>query len=120
MNGKARNEGSGNGNAESRSFLEKKLVFCFHSHIAAQMLLPFREEYLLSSSELTQAQEIATRMVIQDGWGPDDCLAIYYHSNASTTLSMGNNHEYDMAVKVEKIHDLAYYKAKEMLHRNEW
>ncbi|XP_062002675.1 probable inactive ATP-dependent zinc metalloprotease FTSHI 5, chloroplastic [Rosa rugosa] len=115
---KARNEGSGNGNAESRSYLEKKLVFCFGSHIAAQMLLPFGEENLLSSSELTQAQEIATRMVIQYGWGPDDSPAIYYHSNASTALSMGNNHEYDMAVKVEKIHDLAYYKAKEMLHRN--
>ncbi|XP_062007834.1 uncharacterized protein LOC133724931 isoform X3 [Rosa rugosa] len=100
----------------------------------AQMLLPFGEENLLSSSELTQAQEIdfilcfllfnginiATRVVIQYGWGPDDSPAIYYHSNASTALSMGNNHEYDMAVKVEKIHDLAHYKAKEMLHRNEW
>ncbi|XP_061994365.1 probable inactive ATP-dependent zinc metalloprotease FTSHI 5, chloroplastic isoform X1 [Rosa rugosa] len=132
--GKARNEGSGNGNAESRSYLEKKLVFCFGSHIAAQMLLPFGEKNLLSSSELTQAQEIdfilcfllfnginiATRVVIQYGWGPDDSPAIYYHSNASTALSMGNNHEYDMAVKVEKIHDLAHYKAKEMLHRNEW
>lgn len=46
------------GNAESRSYLEKKLVFCFGSHIAAQMLLPFGEENLLSSSELTQAQEV--------------------------------------------------------------
>ncbi|PRQ36910.1 hypothetical protein RchiOBHm_Chr4g0396731 [Rosa chinensis] len=54
----ARNEGSGNGNAESRSYLEKKLVFCFGSHIAAQMLLHFGEENLLSSSELTQAQEV--------------------------------------------------------------
>ncbi|XP_004304783.1 PREDICTED: uncharacterized protein LOC101297468 [Fragaria vesca subsp. vesca] len=115
---KARNEGSVNGNSESRSYLEKKLVFCFGSHIAAQMLLPFGEENLLSSSELTQAQEIATRMVIQYGWGPDDSPAIYYHSNASTALSMGNNHEYDMAVKVEKIHDLAYFKAKEMLNQN--
>ncbi|XP_050382303.1 probable inactive ATP-dependent zinc metalloprotease FTSHI 5, chloroplastic [Argentina anserina] len=115
---KARNEGSVNGNSESRSYLEKKLVFCFGSHIAAQMLLPFGEENLLSSSELTQAQEIATRMVIQYGWGPDDSPAIYYHSNASTALSMGNNHEYDIAVKVEKIHDLAYYKAKEMLNQN--
>ncbi|KAM5568716.1 hypothetical protein ABKV19_016313 [Rosa sericea] len=75
-------QGSGNGNAESRSYLEKKLVFCFRSHIAAQMLLPFGEENLLSSSELMQAQEIATRMVIQYRWGPDDCPAIYHHSNA--------------------------------------
>lgn len=55
---RVRNEGSVNGNSESRSYLEKKLVFCFGSHIAAQMLLPFGEENLLSSSELTQAQEV--------------------------------------------------------------
>ena len=55
---KARNEGSINGNHESRSYLEKKLVFCFGSHIAAQMLLPFGEENILSSSEIEQAQEV--------------------------------------------------------------
>ncbi|XP_059437221.1 probable inactive ATP-dependent zinc metalloprotease FTSHI 5, chloroplastic [Corylus avellana] len=115
---KARNEGSMNGNSESRSYLEKKLVFCFGSYIAARMLLPFGEENFLSSSELKQAQEIATRMVIQYGWGPDDSPAIYYHSNAVTALSMGNNHEYEMAAKVEKMYDLAYYKAKEMLQKN--
>ncbi|KAL6278896.1 hypothetical protein ACE6H2_022497 [Prunus campanulata] len=115
---KVRNEGSMNANSESRSYLEKKLVFCFGSHVAAQMLLPFGEENFLSSSELTQSQEIATRMVIQYGWGPDDSPAIYYHTNAATALSMGNNHEYDMAAKVEKIYDLAYYKAQEMLHKN--
>ncbi|GLT78028.1 hypothetical protein SLA2020_495780 [Shorea laevis] len=90
---KARNEGSMNGNSESRSYLEKKLVFAL-------------------------AQEIATRMVIQYGWGPDDSPAIYYHSNAVTALSMGNNHEYEMAAKVEKMYDLAYYKAEEMLQKN--
>ncbi|XVE62702.1 hypothetical protein DITRI_Ditri06bG0140900 [Diplodiscus trichospermus] len=115
---KSRNEGSMYGNAESRSYLEKKLVFCFGSHIAAQLLLPFGEENLLSTSELKQAQEIATRMVIQYGWGPDDSPAIYYSSNAVTALSMGNNHEFEMAAKVEKIYDLAYQKAKEMLKKN--
>ncbi|POO02926.1 AAA-type ATPase [Trema orientale] len=115
---KGRNEGSTNGNSESRSYLEKKLVFCFGSHVAAQMLLPFGEENFLSSSELKQAQEIATRMVIQYGWGPDDSPAIYYHSNADTVLSMGNNHEYEMATKVEKMYYSAYYKAKEMLQKN--
>ncbi|XP_061989422.1 probable inactive ATP-dependent zinc metalloprotease FTSHI 5, chloroplastic [Rosa rugosa] len=75
---------------------------------------------LIPFTLLLNLQQIATRMVIQYGWGPDDSPAIYYHSNASTALSMGNNHEYDMAVKVEKIHDLAYYKAKEMLPQNEW
>ncbi|XP_054777160.1 probable inactive ATP-dependent zinc metalloprotease FTSHI 5, chloroplastic [Prosopis cineraria] len=115
---KARNEGSVHGNSESRSYLEKKLVFCFGSYVASQMLLPFGEENVLSSSEIQQAQEIATRMVIQYGWGPDDNPAIYYHSNAVTSLSMGDDHEYVMANKVEKMFDLAYQKAKEMLQKN--
>ncbi|KAF8401371.1 hypothetical protein HHK36_012307 [Tetracentron sinense] len=115
---KAKDEGSMNGNVETRSYLEKKLVFCFGSYIAAQLLLPFGEENFLSSSELKQAQEIATRMVIQYGWGPDDSPAIYFCGNAVTALSMGNNHEYEMAAKVEKMYDLAYDKAKEMLQKN--
>ncbi|XP_031283829.1 probable inactive ATP-dependent zinc metalloprotease FTSHI 5, chloroplastic [Pistacia vera] len=115
---KVKNEGFVSGNAESRSYLEKKLVFCFGSYIAAQLLLPFAEENFLSSSELMQAQEIATRMVLQYGWGPDDSPAIYYSSNAVSAMSMGNNHEYEMACKVEKMYDLAYCKAKEMLQKN--
>ncbi|GKV07084.1 hypothetical protein SLEP1_g18890 [Rubroshorea leprosula] len=111
-------EGLKYGNAKSRSYLEKKLVFCFGSHIAAQLLLPFGEENFLSASELKQAQEIATRMVIQYGWGPDDSTAIYYRSNATTALSMGNNYEFEMATKVEKIYDLAYERAKDMLQKN--
>ncbi|KAH9706862.1 putative inactive ATP-dependent zinc metalloprotease FTSHI 5 [Citrus sinensis] len=115
---KVEKEGSMSGNPESRSYLEKKLVFCFGSYVAAQLLLPFGEENLLSSSEIKQAQEIATRMVLQYGWGPDDSPAIYYSSNAAAAMSMGNNHEYEMATKVEKVYDLAYYKAKEMLQKN--
>ncbi|KAG4911184.1 hypothetical protein JHK87_057300 [Glycine soja] len=115
---KARNEGSINGNSESRSYLEKKLVFCFGSYVASQMLLPFGEENLLSTSEIQQAQEISTRMVIQYGWGPDDSPAIYYCSNAVTALSMGDDHEYVMAAKVEKMFNLAYLKAREMLQKN--
>lgn len=115
---KAKNEGSMNGNVETISYMEKKLVFCFGSHIASQLLLPCGEENMLSSSELKQAQEIATRMVIQCGWGPDDSPAIYHHGNAATALSMGNEHEYEMAVKVEMMYNLAYDKAKDMLQRN--
>ncbi|KAM7252406.1 hypothetical protein ACFE04_024289 [Oxalis oulophora] len=115
---KTKSEGSTYGNSESRSYLEKRLVFCFGSHVAAQLLLPFGEENFLSSSELKQAQEIATRMVIQYGWGPDDSPAIYFSGNAATALSMGDNHEFEMAAKVEKTYDLAYYKAKDMLQKN--
>lgn len=62
---KAKNEGSISGNVESRSYLEKRLVFCFGSYVAAQLLLPFGEETILSSSELKQAEE-----VVQDSSGP--------------------------------------------------
>ncbi|KAL9233411.1 hypothetical protein vseg_008418 [Gypsophila vaccaria] len=105
-------------NVETVSYLEKKLVFCFGSHIAAQLLLPFGEENLLSESELKQAQEIATRMVLQYGWGPDDMPAIYHHGDATTALSMGSKMEYEMAEKVEKIFYLAYDKAIDMLKKN--
>ncbi|KAI3812339.1 hypothetical protein L1987_17046 [Smallanthus sonchifolius] len=115
---KAKTEGSVIGNVESRSYLEKKLVFCFGSYVTSQMLLPFGEENILSSSELKQAQEIATRMVIQYGWGPDDSPVVYHHGRAVTALSMGDNHEYEMAAKVEKIYDLAYEKAKSILWSN--
>lgn len=115
---KARSEGSLSGNVESRAYLEKKLVFCFGSYIASQLLLSFGEENILSSSELKNAQEIATRMVIQYGWGLDDSPTIYHHGNAVTALSMGNTYEYEIAAKVQKIYDSAYMKAREMLQKN--
>lgn len=55
---KAKNEGSVDENVETLSYLEKKLVFLFGSHVASQLLLPFGEENLLSASELKQAQEV--------------------------------------------------------------
>ncbi|KAG8365730.1 hypothetical protein BUALT_Bualt17G0002300 [Buddleja alternifolia] len=115
---KARNEDSMNGNIETRAYLEKKLVFFFGSYVASQLLLPFGEENILSSSELKEAQEIATRMIIQFGWGHDDSPTIYHHGNAVTAMSMGDNFEYEMAAKVDKIYNLAYDKAKMMLQKN--
>ncbi|KAI3980697.1 hypothetical protein MKX01_025262 [Papaver californicum] len=70
--------------------------------------LDLRQQFLL----------IATHMVIQYGWGPDDSPAIYYASNATTALSMGDKHEYEMAAKVEAMYNLAYDKANEMLQKN--
>ncbi|KAL0446601.1 UNVERIFIED_CONTAM: putative inactive ATP-dependent zinc metalloprotease FTSHI 5, chloroplastic [Sesamum latifolium] len=95
---KTTNGATVNGNVETRAYLEKKLVFCFGSYIASQLLLPFGEENILSSSDLKEAQEIATRMVIQYGWGPDDSPTIYHHGNA--------------------IYNLAYDKARMLLQKN--
>ncbi|KAJ4810110.1 ATP-dependent zinc metalloprotease FtsH [Rhynchospora pubera] len=115
---KVRIEGLIDGNVESRSYLEKKLVFCFGSHIASKMLVSLSDENLLSSGEVKQAQEIATQMVVEYGWSPDDSPAIYFTSNAVHTLSMGDNHEFDMAAKVQKLYDLGFDKAQEMLQKN--
>ncbi|CAA0833428.1 FtsH extracellular protease family [Striga hermonthica] len=98
---KARNEGSPYGNVETRAYLEKKLVFTFGSYVASGLLLPIGEESILPCLELKDAREIATRMVMQYGWGPDDSPTIYHHGNATTTLSMGDNFEYEMAARVE-------------------
>lgn len=46
------------GNVETRAYLEKKLVFCFGPYVASQLLLPFGEDNVLSSSELKDAQEV--------------------------------------------------------------
>lgn len=60
---KAKNGGSMNENVETISYLEKRLVFCFGSHVASQLLLPFGEENMLSASELEQAQEVGIMFV---------------------------------------------------------
>ncbi|KAL8159888.1 hypothetical protein V2J09_001425 [Rumex salicifolius] len=132
---KREDEGSARGNVETISYLEKKLVFCFGSHVPSKRLLPFGEETFLSLSELKQAQEDGA----QYGRGPDDSPAIYIHGNALafhsspmascieeliavlnqiTALSMGIHYEFEVASKVEKMYDLAYDKAKEMLQKN--
>nr|GEY63787.1 probable inactive ATP-dependent zinc metalloprotease FTSHI 5, chloroplastic [Tanacetum cinerariifolium] len=72
----------------------------------------------VESRSYLEKKLIATRMVIQYGWGPDDSPTVYHHGNAVTALSMGDNHEYEMAAKVEKIYDLAYEKAKSILWSN--
>ncbi|KAK1300965.1 putative pentatricopeptide repeat-containing protein [Acorus calamus] len=107
-----------NGNVDTRSYLEKKLVFCFGSYVASQLLLPLGEENYLSSNELKQAQEIATQMVLRYGWGPDDSPTIYFCSNTRKKSSMVNGHEVEMAAEVERMYDLAYDKAEEMLQKN--
>ncbi|KAL4574540.1 hypothetical protein LXL04_021373 [Taraxacum kok-saghyz] len=50
----------------------------------------------------------------------DDSPTLYHHGNAVTALSIGDNFEYEMAAKVEKMYDLAYEKAKTILlsHQN--
>ncbi|KAI3827470.1 hypothetical protein L1987_01546 [Smallanthus sonchifolius] len=64
------------------------------------MLLPFGEENILSYFELKQ---IATRMVIQYGWGPVDSPVVYHRGRAIysiETLMMG------FKVKVKPIQDM--------------
>ncbi|KAL3728221.1 hypothetical protein ACJRO7_032896 [Eucalyptus globulus] len=100
----ARSEGSVNANSELRSYLEKYFYFLLGKNF-------------LSSSELKQTQEVANGVppscTIESTSTGGDSPAIYYHSNAVTALSMGNNH-----AKVEKMYYLACRKAKGMLQKN--
>lgn len=75
---KDRSEDSINGNVETRSYLEKKLVFCFGSFVASQLLLPFGEENILSSSELKDAQEVVAAFKV---------LFFYRHNLCHLTLN---------------------------------
>ncbi|KAL4561647.1 hypothetical protein LXL04_033817 [Taraxacum kok-saghyz] len=113
---KAKTEGSMIGNVESISYLEKKkLVFCCGFYVTSKMLLPFGEENVLSLSELNQAQENGDSVWM----GRDDSPTLNHHGNAVTALSIGDNFEYEMAAKVEKMYDLAYEKAKTILLSNQ-
>lgn len=80
---KAKNEGSMNENVETISYLEKRLVFCFGSHVASQLLLPFGEENLLSVSELKQAQEVGLMSAL------DMLDCVFELINLTVTLNTG-------------------------------
>lgn len=108
------------GKVETKAYHEKKLVLCFGSFVAMQMLLPPEDENVLSRMELKQAQEIALNMVIEYGWGPDDSPSIYWHSDATKghDLQVQLENESELAARVQKLFDMAYDKALEMLHKN--
>ncbi|KAL9257626.1 putative inactive ATP-dependent zinc metalloprotease FTSHI 5, chloroplastic [Drosera capensis] len=108
------------GKVETKAYNEKKLVLCFGSFVAMQMLLPPEDENVLSRMELKQAQEISLNMVIEYGWGPDDGPSIYWHSDATKghDLKVQLENESELAARVQKLFDMAYDKALEMLHKN--
>ncbi|KAL4569093.1 hypothetical protein LXL04_024721 [Taraxacum kok-saghyz] len=96
---KAKTEGFMIGNVESISYLEKKNL-CFD----VGSMLHLRYSYKNGDSV----------------WmGRDDSPTLNHHGNAVTALSIGDNFEYEMAAKVEKMYDLAYEKAKTILLSNQ-
>ncbi|CAK9878262.1 unnamed protein product [Sphagnum jensenii] len=103
----------------TRSYFEKSLVLCFGPYIAARLLLPFGENNNLCRFEIENAEEIAARMVLEFGWGPDDSPLIYSTEESSSALAMGDDHEYELEAKIRQLYDTACQKAGEMLMKNQ-
>lgn len=103
----------------TRSYLEKKLVLCFGSYVAAQLLLPYEESNNLSTFEIEEAQELATRMVLEYGWGPDDSPVVYLTSISGKSLDIGKDRVYELEANVKKLFNTACDKAAEILQKNQ-
>lgn len=102
----------------TRTYYEKKLVHCFGSSVAANLLLSFGESNDLSNREIEEAHKIATAMVLELGWGPDNSQSVYSSPTEITTLSMGDGLEVELEAKVEMIYSAAADKATEMIEKN--
>ncbi|CAI5994521.1 unnamed protein product [Closterium sp. NIES-65] len=77
---------AGGGGVVSRAYTEQSLVALFGSHIAAALLLPWGHSNNLATPQLQQAYQLAERMVMEWGWGPDDSPFIFQtHTAVSTT-----------------------------------
>lgn len=103
----------------TRSYYEKSLVLCFGPYIAGRLLLPFGENNNLSRGELENAEEIAAQMVMQYGWGPDDSPLVYAKHDSPTSLAMGDEHEMEVANKIQKLYHIATDRCGKMLQRNQ-
>ncbi|XP_057855194.1 probable inactive ATP-dependent zinc metalloprotease FTSHI 5, chloroplastic [Cryptomeria japonica] len=106
---------------KSRSYLEKELVLCFGSYVAARLLLPSEESNNLSKMEIEKARQIATRMVLEYGWGPDDNHMVYWTTNLEYrgNLYLGKDHKLELEAKTEKLFNMACDKAAELLLKNQ-
>lgn len=103
----------------TRSYSEKSLVLCFGPYIAGRLLLQFGENNNLSKGELDYAEEIAAKMVMEYGWGPDDSPLVYAKADSPTTIAMGDEHEWELATKIQKLYHLATDRCGKMLQRNQ-
>ncbi|KAH9294215.1 hypothetical protein KI387_040576, partial [Taxus chinensis] len=106
--------------AKSRSYLEKQLVLCFGSYVAARLLLPSEESNNLSRLEIDEARQIATRMVLEYGWGPDDNHMVYWTMELQYkgNLNLGMDHKTELEAKIEKLFNMACDKAAELILKN--
>ncbi|KAI5062980.1 hypothetical protein GOP47_0021527 [Adiantum capillus-veneris] len=102
----------------TRTYYEKKLVHCFGSSVAAKLLLPFGKSNDLSNHELREAEKIATRMVLELGWGPDNGQTIYYSPTGDASLGMGDEVEMELEARVDMIYNAASDRATEMIMKN--
>ncbi|CAM6088523.1 unnamed protein product [Calypogeia fissa] len=103
----------------TRSYCEKELVSYFGSFVASRTLLRFGENNSLCKAELESAKEVATRMVMEYGWAPDDSPMIYMMDGSGNSLDIGDKHEEEVAEKINQLFYRALEKASHMLEQNQ-
>ncbi|GJP56793.1 hypothetical protein CLOM_g15841 [Closterium sp. NIES-68] len=114
-------DGSGEaagGGVVSRAYTEQSLVALFGSHIAAALLLPWGHSNNLATPQLQQAYQLAERMVMEWGWGPDDSPFIFQTHNARKSLALGRRQEAELKQRVQQLHDAAFDRAHSLLSCN--
>ncbi|CAI5461677.1 unnamed protein product [Closterium sp. Yama58-4] len=109
---------AGGGVVVSRAYTEQSLVALFGSHIAAALLLPWGHSNNLATPQLQQAYQLAERMVMEWGWGPDDSPFIFQTHTAHKSLALGRRQEAELKQRVQQLHDAAFERAHALLARN--
>ncbi|CAI6000843.1 unnamed protein product [Closterium sp. NIES-64] len=109
---------AGGGGVVSRAYTEQSLVALFGSHIAAALLLPWGHSNNLATPQLQQAYQLAERMVMEWGWGPDDSPFIFQTHTARKSLALGQRQEAELKQRVQQLHDAAFERAHALLAGN--
>lgn len=102
----------------TRTYREKQLVLEFGSYIALEMLTPWGERTSLATPDLRRAKQMASRMVMEQGWGLDGSTLIYRNSQQGQALALGSRGAQELEDDVDNLWLLAREKAFSILERN--
>lgn len=102
----------------TRTYREKQLVLEFGPHMALEMLSPWGERTNLATRDLRRAKQMATRMVMEQGWGLDGSNIIYRVQQQGQALALGSRGTEELEETIEKLYLLAREKAFDILAQN--
>eukprot|EP00850_Spirogloea_muscicola_P021932 SM000268S09748 [mRNA] locus=s268:149412:155595:- [translate_table: standard] len=66
----------------------------------------------------TCACQLAARMVMECGWGPEGSTTVYQTESSSSPLDVGDQHELFLEAQIEQLYDAACNRALALLERN--